>query len=65
MDSVGARVRAIRLARGLTQRELADQAGLYHTAISELERGVTAPTIDTLKKIAAVFDINYLELLPP
>ena len=65
VDSVGARVRAYRKARGLTQRALADRAGLYHTAISELELGKTTPMLDTIKKIAAVLEVDYRELLPP
>ena len=57
------RVRTLRLQRGLTQRQLADLADLYHTTISELERGVTRPDIDTLKRIAAALHVPIGELL--
>lgn len=63
MQSVGARVRELRRARGLTQRVLADRAGLYHTTISELERGVTVPGIDTLDKIATVLKVHLSDIV--
>lgn len=58
VSAVGKRVRALRVARGMTQKQLADLAGLYHTTISELELGKTLPGIDTLGKIAAVFGVT-------
>lgn len=37
---------------GLTQKELAIKSGLTQSNISNIEKGVTRPTIDSLKKIA-------------
>lgn len=37
---------------GLTQKELAAKSGLTQANISNIEKGVTCPTIDSLKKIA-------------
>lgn len=37
---------------GLTQKELAVKSGLTQANISNIEKGVTRPTIDSLKKIA-------------
>lgn len=37
---------------GLTQKELAAKSGLTQSNISNIEKGVTRPTIDSLKKIA-------------
>ncbi len=37
---------------GLTQKELATKSGLTQANISNIEKGVTCPTIDSLKKIA-------------
>lgn len=37
---------------GLTQKELATRSGLTQSNISNIEKGVTRPTIDSLKKIA-------------
>jgi transcriptional regulator with XRE-family HTH domain len=63
--TAGVRVRELRRARGLTQQVLADRAGLYHTTISELERGVTIPSIATLDKIAKVLKVDVSALLTP
>lgn len=37
---------------GMTQKELAKKSGLTQSNISNIEKGVTRPTIDSLKKIA-------------
>lgn len=37
---------------GLTQKELAVRCGLTQDDVSNIENGVTCPTIDSLKKIA-------------
>jgi len=37
---------------GLTQKELALRCGLTQSNISNIEKGITRPTIDSLKKIA-------------
>src|SRR5215470_8893910 len=56
-----------RLARGLTQEDLAERAGLSARAISDLERGVsTAPRKETLRLLADALQLSdderaYLE----
>jgi transcriptional regulator with XRE-family HTH domain len=47
----------------LTQRQLADAAGLTQQSISHFERGEARPTIDTLLRIAQVLGIQPGELL--
>jgi transcriptional regulator with XRE-family HTH domain len=49
----------------LTQRELAERAGMSQPAIAKLERGETNPTLATLVRCAAAagFDLR-LELVP-
>ncbi len=37
---------------GLTQKELASKSGLTQSNISNIEKGITRPTIESLKKIA-------------
>jgi transcriptional regulator with XRE-family HTH domain len=63
VTAVGKRVRALREARNLTQRTLADLAGLYHTTISELELGKTVPSIQTLDRIAKALGVDTGDLL--
>ena len=43
---------AARDRAGLTQKELAAKSGLTQANISNIEKGTTRPTIDSLKKIA-------------
>jgi transcriptional regulator with XRE-family HTH domain len=51
-----------RRARGLTQEELADKIGSTQANISEVERGIHMPSIETLRKIAEVFDMEIVDL---
>jgi transcriptional regulator with XRE-family HTH domain len=61
---LGSVLRAIRIRRQVTQRELAGQAGVSSTTVSRLERGHIAPSsIATLRKVASVLDVR-LELTP-
>jgi len=52
-----------RVARGLTQRELADLSGVRQADISRIERGAGNPTESTLQRLAAALD-RRLELVP-
>ena len=48
---IGAKIRFLRLARSLTQEELADRCELSKGFISQLERDQTSPSIATLMDI--------------
>jgi len=45
------RVRALRVAGGISQGELAERMGTTQSAISRLEAGGVYPSIDTLEKV--------------
>jgi transcriptional regulator with XRE-family HTH domain len=49
---IGRRIRAVRLERQLTLRQVAGRASLSATHISEIERGHTTPTVGALVRIA-------------
>ncbi|WP_442867091.1 helix-turn-helix domain-containing protein [Anabaena sp. CS-542/02] len=49
---------AIRKQKGLTQEKLAELSGYSVEFISLIERGVNAPTIDGLEKLAEILDCN-------
>jgi transcriptional regulator with XRE-family HTH domain len=49
-----------RLARGLSQRQLAQLTGTTQSAIARLERGGRPPRIDTLLRIAEALDCELL-----
>lgn len=52
-----------RRARGLSQEELAHQAGLDRTYISSLERRVYGASIDVVDRLAQILGVEAAELL--
>ena len=48
--NIGQKVRELRIAKNLTQEELADRSELSKGFISQLERDLTSPSIATKKK---------------
>ncbi len=53
----GANVRHYRKARGMSQEQCADAAGLSPGMMGKVERGETAPSLDSVEKIAAALDL--------
>ena len=53
---VGGDLRALRKARGLTLTELAVRVGRSIGWLSQVERGVTVPTMDDLRRLAEALD---------
>lgn len=51
-DRIGIRIANLRAAKGWTQAELADRAGLQRTHISRIEAGKYAVTFETIEAIA-------------
>ena len=62
---VGEQVRDMRRAKKMTQAELARKAGLSKNYISEIERGVTHATLESLSSISDAMDANLSTLLIP
>jgi len=54
---LGARIREIRKAHGLTQEQLAVLVDIEQKHVSCIERGKNAPTIDRLQTISEVLDV--------
>ena len=48
---IGKKIKELRVAKGLTQEELADRSELSKGFISQLERNLTSPSINTLMDI--------------
>lgn len=59
---LGARIRTRRLARRSTLRELAAQAAVTESFLSQVERGVASPSIASVQRIARALDTNIAEL---
>lgn len=51
---IGSKIKELRIAKGLTQEELADRAELSKGFISQLERDLTSPSIATLGRYSPV-----------
>ena len=56
--NIGLRLKEARLKKGFTQKDLSDLSGIHITYISEIERGVKMPSINTFVKIIEVLDIS-------
>ena len=69
MDSVathlGANVRQLRGARGLTQQQMARISGLPRATWANLESGSANPTLAVLHRVAAALQVSVEELLSP
>ncbi|HEV7428407.1 MAG TPA: helix-turn-helix transcriptional regulator [Thermoanaerobaculia bacterium] len=59
----GERLRAVRLAKGLTQSDLADLCGTSIAAISHIERGTKVPTLTTLVRLADALQCKVTKLV--
>ncbi len=55
-DDVGARLRAARLAKGLSARQLAARAQVTPAYLSRLENGQLSPTVSTLSRVMQALD---------
>jgi transcriptional regulator with XRE-family HTH domain len=60
---VGARVKSLREAMGLSLRDLADRSGVSAPMLSQVERGATSPTLAVAARIAAGLDLSLSQLL--
>lgn len=52
---IGAQLKKLRTGRGMSLRQLGKEAGLSATLLSQIERGVTEPSLVTLRRVANVF----------
>ena len=50
------RLKTLRIEKGLTQSQLAQELGISNKTVSVYEKGTSLPTFDTLAKIASYFD---------
>lgn len=61
-ELISKKIHDCRTAAGLTQQELAEKIGLDGATIGKYERGILRPKSETLKKIADVLGIGFLDL---
>jgi transcriptional regulator with XRE-family HTH domain len=60
---IGARVKALREAAGLSLRDLSARSGVSAPMLSQVERGETSPTLTVAVRIAAGLDLRLSQLL--
>ena len=59
---LGGRIRALRQARRLTLRDVAERSGVTESFLSQVERDVTSPSIATVQRIARALDLSIAQL---
>ena len=60
---LGQNVRQLREAKGWSQEDYADRAGIHRTYVSDIERGRRNPTITVVEKLAGPFGVPPGSLL--
>ena len=51
---------SLRKENHMTQKELANLTGMTQTSISNIEKGISKPTIETIKKIADALGVRLV-----
>ncbi|MDS1138003.1 cupin domain-containing protein [Nitratireductor indicus] len=62
---IGARLKAMRTAGQLTQRQLAERAGVPHAQISNIEKNKISPSIATLRKVLGGMSVTMADFFEP
>jgi transcriptional regulator with XRE-family HTH domain len=60
---IGDRLKDLRIRRALTQRELADRAGISSNALNKIELNKAEPHMSTLRKLAQALNVDPAELI--
>jgi transcriptional regulator with XRE-family HTH domain len=60
---LGRNVRRYRKLKGMTQEQLALEAGMERSYVSDLERGQRSPSVRALGRLAAALSIEPMALL--
>ena len=61
IEDIGRKIRDLRTAAELTQDDLASRAGLTDGFISQVERGITSISVDSLKQILDALNVSLAE----
>jgi len=63
VDTLGARLAALRKLNGLSLEDLATRAGITKSYLSKVERGLSAPSLATVLKLAHALGLSSGQLL--
>lgn len=61
--AISENLKALRDAKGLTQVQLSEKAGLGINQVSRIERGTSKPELETIKSLAIALDCSSDELI--
>ena len=61
--TIGERIREVRTAKGMTQKQVADACGMADSAIRKYESGQITPKYATLQRIAAALSVPVDSLI--
>src|SRR5687768_6133450 len=59
---LGARIRAARIRRNLSLGDLASAAQVSRSLVSQIERGIATPSIETLRRLASAMSVPVFSL---
>ena len=63
-SDMGAEIRKLRKARKLTLQELSEATGISLSYLSEIERGLTNPTVEAMEAIASALRVDFSWFFP-
>lgn len=63
--NIGARIRSLRLEKGLSQGDVEKRSRLLRCYLSRVEHGHTQPSLETLKRLADAFGVQLADFFPP
>lgn len=63
MSKVGSNIKKYRTEKNMTQDALAEKLCVTRQAVSNWENGRTQPDVETLEKLAEVFEVSVEELI--
>jgi transcriptional regulator with XRE-family HTH domain len=63
MERFGEKLSTLRKKRGLTLRQLGEMLGVYHTYVSQIEKGKKIPNAAMIIKIADIFGVSTDQLM--
>ena len=62
-QTLGMMISSLRKEKGMTQLELAEKMGVTDKAVSKWERDLSYPDINSIPKLAEVFEVSVDELM--
>ena len=52
-------IKELRIKKGLTQEQLANECGVQRTTITMIELGENKPSVELAKKLGVIFEVDW------